>query len=308
MQLKAFSVTLLLVSSALHAAQSEPIGPGARGEPVLRAQVLLDRVRFSPGEIDGVYGDTMRQAIVGFQQARRLEVTGLLDAATWTELETDSEPVLVSYTVTQADAAGPYRKVPSGMAAKATRRSLGYASAAEALGERFHASPRLLKQLNPGKVLGRAGEQILVPNVAGEPLPAAARIVVDRSDRTLALLDDAGNTIAQFPVTTGSERDPLPVGTWAVTYIAKNPVFHYNPKLFWDAAPDERPAIIPAGPNSPVGVVWINLSKQHYGIHGTPEPRLIGKTASHGCVRLTNWDAQATAQAITAGLPVILQE
>ncbi|MES2263180.1 MAG: L,D-transpeptidase [Pseudomonadota bacterium] len=280
----------------------------ATSNPMLHAQVLLDRAHFSAGEIDGAYGQNMRRAIAGYQQAKGLTVSGKMDAATWAALD-EQTPALTTYTITEADAAGPHNAVPEAMADKAKLPSLDYSSAVEALGERFHASPGLLKRLNPGKDFSRAGEEISVPNTEGAPaLPRAATIVIDRSDRVLTLRDGAGQVIAQFPASTGSEHDPLPIGTWKVKGVAHKPVFHYNPKLFWDAAPGETSAKIPAGPNNPVGVVWIDLSKEHYGIHGTPEPAGIGKTQSHGCIRLTNWDAATVAQAVAPGLPVIMQE
>ena len=133
-------------------------------------------------------------------------------------------------------------------------------------------------------------------------------MVVDKSDFTVSLLDAADKVIAQYPASTGSEHDPLPVGEWKIQGVAKSPVFHYNPDLFWDADPKHAKATIPAGPNNPVGVVWVDLSKEHYGIHGTPEPSKIGKTESHGCIRMTNWSALAMAAAVKPGLPAILQE
>lgn len=284
------------------------MGPNSKGAHVLRAQVLLDRAHFSSGEIDGAYGSNLRQAIAGFQKARQLPATGLVDAATWSALEQDREPVLSTYAISDADAAGPYQVVPEDMGATAKLAALGFANAAEALGEKFHVSPALLKQLNPGKSLERAGEQIVVPNLASAALPKAARIVVDRSDGILMLQDDAGKLLAQFPASTGSKHDPLPVGEWKVQGVARNPTYQYNPKLFWDAAPGDTKAKIAAGPNNPVGVVWIDLSKEHYGIHGTPEPATIGKTQSHGCIRLTNWDAAIVAQAVGRGVAVTLQE
>ncbi|WP_229458874.1 L,D-transpeptidase family protein [Massilia glaciei] len=277
--------------------------------PVLRAKILLDRANFPAGEIDGRGGAKLALALTAFQNARQLPATGALDAATVAELELDTAPLLVHYTVSAADAAGPYRPVPAGMAAKARRRALGYASAAEALGERFHASPSLLRALNPGRRLDRAGAAIVVPNVApAAVLPAAARIVVDRSDGTLTLQDEHGATFAQFPVTMGGPRDPLPLGTWSVTAIAHDPSYRYNPRLFWDAGPNDRPATLPPGPNNPVGVVWIALSKRHLGIHGTAQPGKIGRTKSHGCIRLSNWDARRVAQAAAVGLPVVFQK
>lgn len=194
------------------------------------------------------------------------------------------------------------------MMEKSKLEHLGYASLEEMLGERFHASPDLLHKLNPGKDFA-AGTTIAVPNVHGTaPLQKAARVVVDASDASVALEDDAGKVYARYPATSGSSHDPLPVGKWKIQGVARDPEFHYNPALFWDADTSHSKATVAAGPNNPVGVVWMDLSKPHYGIHGTPEPATIGKTQSHGCIRLTNWDAQAVAGAIAAGTPALLQD
>ncbi|MGH8855330.1 MAG: L,D-transpeptidase family protein [Telluria sp.] len=281
----------------------------AEFERILRAQVLLERAYLSPGEIDGAYGSNTRQALNTFQDKHKLPVTGKLDEATWDALNADDSPTLASYTLVAADLAGPFRPVPEDMMAKATLPALGYASALEGLGEKFHASPALLQRLNKGKKLGRAGEQISVPNIAGKPaLPKAAKIVVKAEAKVLRLVDADGALLAQYPVSTGSRNDPLPIGNWKVDSVHANPTYNYNPKLFWDAAPGDRKARIAPGPNNPVGVVWIDLSKPHYGIHGTPVPRNIGKTESHGCIRLTNWSAAEVAAAIAAGLEVVFQE
>ncbi len=289
-------------------ASAATIGPHAKGDQVLRAQVLLDRAHFSSGEMDGAYGSNMRQAIRGFQKLHQLPLSGVVDAATWTELERDQAPVLDTYTITAQDVAGPYTPVPAGMMAKAKLPALGYASLAEALGERFHCSPDLLRRLNPGKSLTRAGTQLTVPNVAAaQPLPKASTILVDAREGTLTLLDAGGMPFAQFPASTGSQHDPLPEGRWQVRGVATNPEYRYNPKLFWDAKAGDAKARIAAGPNNPVGLAWIELSKEHYGIHGTPEPGMIGKTQSHGCIRLTNWDVMAVVGSIARGAVVLLQ-
>ena len=296
-------------TSPLVASANDPAtvdGPAA----TLRAQILLDRARFSPGEIDGQAGSNLARAVSGYQAAHGLAVDGRIGAEVWASLNAaDTAPALVPYTLTAEDIAGPYAKIPEDMEAKAALKSLGFESLDEALGERFHASPALLKKLNPDADFGKAGTVLQVPGVAGLPaLPKAAKLVVDKSDSTLSLLDAGGKVLAQFPASSGSSHDPLPIGEWKIKAVAQDPTFHYNPELFWDADPSHAKATIAPGPNNPVGVAWIDLSKPHYGIHGTAIPASIGKSQSHGCVRLSNWDVATVAAAVDASVPVVMRE
>ncbi len=282
---------------------------GGKGAAVLRVQILLDRARFSPGEIDGAYGSNLRQAIAGFQASRGLTVSGDMDAATWKAVNADTAPALVDVTLSAADVAGPFTPLPDGMQARSKLDELGYETAVEALGEKYHASPALLKQLNPGKDFGRAGETLVVPSVEpSQPMPAISKVVVDKSDHTVSLLGEEGKVVAQYPASTGSKHDPLPIGDWKIKGVARHPKFHYSPELFWDAESTDSKVTLPAGPNNPVGVVWVDLSKPHYGIHGTPEPSMIGKTESHGCIRMTNWSALTVSQAVKPGMIATLQQ
>lgn len=289
------------------AVQDPAIAEQAEFERLLRAQVLLERQYLSPGEIDGAYGSNMRQALNTFQAQRNLPVTGKLDDATWNALNTDPSPTLAEYTIAAEDVAGPFQPIPDTMMGKAKLPALGYATALEGLGEKFHASPALLQRLNPGKSLAQAGERIVVPHVSGkQPLPPAAKVVVRDSTKTLQLYDAGGQLLAQYPVSTGSKRDPLPIGNWKINGVHANPVYNYNPKLFWDAKPGDSKTQIKPGPNNPVGVMWIDLSKPHYGIHGTPVPGHVGKTESHGCIRLTNWSAAEVGAVVSEDTDVEL--
>jgi len=299
-----------LSAAAVNSAGGNPIlhSSAQHGAAVLRAQILLDRAHFSPGEIDGRYGGITRSAAAAFNLSKKIKAHTEVNAATWQALNLDSAPAIVPYTLTEADLAGPFAPIPEEMAGKAKLPALGYENAAEGLGEKFHVSPKLLAALNPGMTFDRAGTIIQVPNVARPPLEKVAgmSIRISKSQGAVEAIDGNGVVLARYPATTGSTHDPLPLGNWKINGVAWEPPYNYNPSFFWDAEASEKKATLAPGPNSPVGPVWIDLSKPHYGIHGTPTPSTIGKTTSHGCIRLTNWDAIELAKMVKPGMRAVL--
>jgi lipoprotein-anchoring transpeptidase ErfK/SrfK len=325
---------------------------------VVRAAILLDRLKFSPGEISSSYSNNLAKAVAAFQAVSGLPAVGSVDAATWEALNRNQSggqapapvqqsaprggnppnqgtqqppqpagpapqpqgsppPAVITYVIAMEDVSGKFTDIQKAsgpgagerrMLSEAKLRQLNFQSPLELLAEKFHTSRSLLVHLNPRRGFHKAGEQIQVPNVLTPAPPRPASLVVDASTQSVAALDGKGKVLAFYPATVGSQHDPLPVGNWKIVDVDWYPKFKYNPNLFWDAEEKHPRATLPPGPRSPVGVVWIGLSKSHYGIHGTPAPSEIGKTQSHGCIRLTNWDASELASVVQPGLPVVLEE
>jgi lipoprotein-anchoring transpeptidase ErfK/SrfK len=275
---------------------------------IVKLQILLDRAHFSPGEIDGKLGENAQKALSAFAETNDLDLGKAITTDLWNRLAGLSNgPAIVDYKITEADVKGPFlKKLPAKMEDMKSLDALSYTSPREALAEKFHMSEALLSAINPGKTFDKAGESIAVANVIGQqnPMPVA-RVEIDKTRQTLKAFDASGKLLAFYPATVGSPEKPTPSGTLKVTEINQNPTYRYNPDYKFKGVKSKRPFTIKPGPNNPVGSTWINLSAEGYGIHGTPDPGRVSKSASHGCVRLTNWDAQALSANIKRGTPVV---
>ncbi len=270
-----------------------------------KAQVLLNRHHASPGVIDGISGKNMLKAISAFQVMNGLPATGLLDTQTWDLLSAgQTNDVFQSYTLTQQDIDGPYAaSIPHDYAEQAKMKGLYYTRVTEMLGERFHMDEGFLKKLNPETTFAKAGETILVANPREDLSDPVSLIIAHKGAKQVYAFDSNNKMVATYPATIGSTDTPSPKGTYQVKAVAPNPWYGYNPKNFIQGK-NMKPLSLPPGPNNPVGNMWIALSKPSFGIHGTPEPSLISKTASHGCIRLTNWDANALSKRVKPGVTV----
>jgi hypothetical protein len=288
--------------------------------------VLLGASGFSTGVIDGKGGMSFKAAVRGFQQSRGLPTTGKLDVATRRALLQQNRPSTINVKLGRIDVGGnyvyPFPKKPE---AQARLKWAGYRNMLEEVAERYHTTPDTIVALNGPTALIGVDQTLRLPNVLpsstdyqGSPLkpehrawfvklnvdanePQGDHIVIDKSEGQLKVLDESDLLVAQFPVTTGSQHDPLPLGNWKVPTFAFLPPFHYQPDLFWDVDDSKDEKMLPPGPNGLVGVAWLDLSKEHYGIHGTSEPQNIGRTESHGCIRMTNWDVLRLSRMLKPG-------
>ena len=288
-----------------------PLGGDVAGPSVARLQIALDRALFSPGIIDGRWGKNTEKAVYWLQNREGIPATGVVDSVTWTRVAELSagRDFVREHRLSADDVAGPFVAIPEDIYEQAEMECMCYESLREKLAERFHTTPELLEQLNTGVNLNAvaAGETLVVPSVRdpSAPLPGSAdRLVISDGGYYLHAVAADGTILAHFPATLGAEYDPSPEGEFSIVSIAPDPDWYYQPELLATVDNDDEPAVIPPGPNNAVGVVWMELSEPHYGIHGTRAPESIGYTTSHGCVRLTNWDASFLSERIQEGITV----
>lgn len=296
---------IAVTAEAINAAEFAG-GPLPDGQSPITAkiQILLDRGGVSPGVIDGYAGKNVDKAIRAFEEINGLAVDGVMDETLWQALQAHGGEAVRSYEITPEDISGIVAPLPEDYAALASLDWLGYESAAEKIAEMFHMDIEFLMSLNPGADFDTPGTSILVADPGVDVETEVARIVADKSRSRLLVYDSSDRLVLSYPVTIGSSDTPSPTGEHEIVGVAIDPTYSYNPDENFQQGDNDEPLTLPAGPNGPVGSVWIDLSEPTYGLHGTPEPAKIGKTASHGCVRLTNWDASELAHLVENGTPV----
>ena len=309
LQAPAFLQAAELKAASINSAEFSGKPPAAHKiSPLgIRLQVLLARAHFSPGEIDGKFGENAKKALRAYAEAQQLAGVDGLTNDVWQKLVTDSASVLMTYQITDKDTAGPFlARLPHKMEDMKNLVRLDYTSAREELAERFHMSEELLAVLNPGQQFRKAGTTITVTDLNSSANRSAkiGRLEVDKARQTIRVFDASNQLVDFYPATVGSEEKPSPSGTLRITGVEHNPTYHYNPKYHFNGVHAKSPFTIRPGPNNPVGTVWINLSAEGYGIHGTPDPGKVSKAESHGCIRLTNWDAEQLAREVKKGIPV----
>jgi lipoprotein-anchoring transpeptidase ErfK/SrfK len=270
---------------------------------VAKVQILLDRNGVSPGVIDGYPGENVEKAIATFEAVNELEADGTMDDKVWAALTKASGPVLMSYTITENDLSGLVEHVPEDYSEMAEMEHVGYSSVEEKLAERFHMSLEFLRLLNPDADFS-TGSEVVVADSGQDADADVGRIEVDKKQAQLRAFTASGEMVAAYPVTVGSDQLPSPSGTHKVVAIVREANYTYQPDENFQQGDNDEPLILPPGPNNPVGGIWIDLSEPTYGLHGTPEPDKIDKTPSHGCVRMTNWDARELAEMVSKGTVV----
>jgi lipoprotein-anchoring transpeptidase ErfK/SrfK len=284
---------------------SRPSVALSKGADFADLQVLLDRMAASPGTIDGRFGSNVERALAAYREITGQKLDARDTQAIGQALAQTGGDALTTYVITPKDAAGPFiASVPADYGSKAKLDSMSFTSVSEMLAERFHMDEAYLIALNPDAVFGRPGTVIKVANTGPNASTPVDHLVADKAMRQLRAYDTTGRVVAAYPATIGSSDTPSPTGTHQIARVVTNPGYTYNPKLNFKQGENDQVLTIPPGPNGPVGTVWIALSKATYGIHGTPDPSKIGKTASHGCIRLTNWDASELAKLVRPGLEV----